>query len=220
MSQPRINLATATTAEASRLTEYQDTVAKLARITIGELVVTSGEVVACDPLGELQEGAFEEHFPLGTYPVSLCIAELQNGLHVVAYAMVEFAKTIPVTWELARPWHSVSARMPDYYWVDSGTACFMDVDARALLADRFVSSNPQDAFRIELVRQIFEGRDGALVGTADLRLSNTSGTNCVIFETGWGDDWYCSYVGRDESGAICCLLTEFGVLDIEQVPVE
>jgi hypothetical protein len=209
-------LAIAVTAIASHLTEYAGSVAKLTRRTIGELNITSGEVLACDPLGDLQEEVFAERFPLGTYPVILCVAELPNGLHISAYAMVEFMKTQPATWDIAHVRNSQHALMPDHYWVASGTGCFMDVESRALLATRFTPDDPEDPYRMWLVQLIFGEEAQSEVGIADVRLADPSGKNCIIFETGWGDDWYTSYVGRDLSGTVCCLLTEFGVLDLEQ----
>lgn len=175
--------------------------------------------MACDPLGKLQDGAFEEVFPKGNFPVTLCVAELPNHLRVSAYAMVEFLPEQPTTWELAhlRSLHSATG-YKHAFWVDSGTACFMDLETLALLKDYLLVSSAADAHRLQLIQQVFGDQNqvgGAGIGRAVLAFAQASGLTCVVFPTGWGDDLYSSYLGRTVSGAICRLLTEFNVLDIE-----
>lgn len=213
---PNRDLTIATSAQVSYLTQYEGTVATLTRAAIGELVTPTGAIIACDPLGELRDSAFEAQFPLGSYPVIICVAELPNGMRISAYAAVEFTGEKPILWEVAHLKNSLDAGMPDRYFTDSGTGCFMDQEALRPLASKIISGDPEDDFRGRLVQQIYSEPDeqsGIGVGVLNLQLSATPRLNCIMFESGWGDDWYRSYLGRDESGAICCLLTDFDVLD-------
>nr|MCU0910302.1 DUF4241 domain-containing protein [Paracoccaceae bacterium] len=40
-----------------------------------------------------------------------------------------------------------------------------------------------------------------------------AGLSMAVFSSGWGDGWYASYWGFDQSGCLCALVTDFGVLD-------
>ncbi len=217
MSDPAPDLAFALTAQTSLLRQHDGT-ADLSRMVIGNVVVLSGELLACDPFGELRDSAFEERFPVGEHKVILCVAHLPDGMRISAYALVELTPAQPCSWEVARLKESVYVGMPDQYCVDSGTGCFMDRECLPLLAARFNPSDPGDPYRTQFAQEIYDNHDDEDdigVGVACVTLSQRSGANCIIFETGWGDDWYRSYLGRDESGSLCCLLTDFGVLDLE-----
>ncbi len=215
MLDPVPDLSVALTAQSSLIRQYDADAAALTRVVIGDLVITSGEFLACDPLGELRDSAFEERFPVGQHRVVLCIAHLSDGTRISAYAMVELTTGQPYTWEVARVKESVYAGMPHQYCVDSGTGCFMDSECLPLLAARFNPADPGDPYRLQLAHQIHDDHDDLGVGATGVQLSQSTGANCVIFETGWGDDWYQSYLGRDKAGVVCCLLTDFGVLDTE-----
>jgi hypothetical protein len=52
------------------------------------------------------------------------------------------------------------------------------------------------------------------VGTMTVELSSQPRMNSVLFETGWGNACYRSYIGRDSTGALSCVLTDFGVVDL------
>lgn len=220
MPEADIDLTFATSAHTSYLKQYhEDTIALLTRMTVGDLVITTGEVVACDPLGELRDETIDARFPLGAYPVIVCVAQLPNGMRISSYAMVAFSNAKPIRWDAARLRNSRGAGMPDQYFVDSGTGCFMDLQCLPLLAAKFTPTDPGDPYRQRLVLQIYDKDkpNDIGIGTLNVQLA-ASGANCVIFETGWGDDWYCSYLGYDESGTLCCLLTDFAVLDTSRAP--
>jgi hypothetical protein len=70
---------------------------------VEDLIVTSGSVVACDPvLMEEEPQPFEQRLEPGHYPVVLSIADFPDGDQRVAYATLRVRERQPVRWEIAR----------------------------------------------------------------------------------------------------------------------
>jgi Protein of unknown function (DUF4241) len=115
---------------------------------IGELILTSGKLVACDPLlkPDLRE-YFTQKLKPDRYPVILSIASFrQRADQRIACAMLRISNQPPVRWEIARRAIDalISYRQEDIlgYGVDSGTGCFMDLDAAQVL---HTIANPDSA---------------------------------------------------------------------------
>jgi hypothetical protein len=106
---------------------------------IGNLVVKSGKILACDPQFEPDlEYYFTQTVPLGQYPVILSVANFQPfNTTRVAGAMLRIQEKDAVRWELA----AIHGQDPESekgeicgFNVDSGTACFMDFIAADILS--------------------------------------------------------------------------------------
>ena len=70
-------------------------------ITIGQLKVGSGRIIACDPLHVEEYGIpFTQLFPIGEFPVQIAIAKLENE-EVAAFARIKFSDEPVVRWEFA-----------------------------------------------------------------------------------------------------------------------
>ncbi len=48
-------------------------------------------------------------------------------------------------------------------------------------------------------------------------LDPATGLNVVTFSAGFGDGLYASYFGRDGRGAVSCLVTDFALIDYEEL---
>lgn len=96
---------------------------------IGELILTSGQLIACDPLLQPDtRRVFSRTLPQGKYPILLSLAGFKpRKERRIACAMLQVTQQKPVKWELA----TVDNRAKEYqgYGVDSGTGGFMDLDA-------------------------------------------------------------------------------------------
>src|SRR5690606_4134146 len=110
------------------------------RRSIGTLLLTSGKLVACDPLTSLDSEAFFQKFEPGSYPVHMFIAELRDEERA-AYAMIKITDGEAVRWEVANvqaPEEGARGLLePDEegYSVDSSIGCFMDADTASALID-------------------------------------------------------------------------------------
>ena len=102
-------------------------------VQAGELLITSGSVVACDPYW-LNTAPLEyaTKVPLGRFPVFVSIAEFASPREErVACAKLRFNTLDVVRWEMAMlRGQDVSALEPEEeycYGVDAGTGCFVDM---------------------------------------------------------------------------------------------
>ena len=104
-------------------------------VQAGELLITSGLVVACDPFWlNAAPQAYATRVPLGRFPIFISIAEslsLTNDRRV-ACAKLCFNTLDVVRWEMAGVAdQDINTLKPDEqfcYGVDAGTGCFVDMD--------------------------------------------------------------------------------------------
>jgi hypothetical protein len=180
----------------------------------GGLTLSSGRVVACDPLGPPEVEPFARVAPAGTFPVALSVAHFEDGDRRVAGALVRFGPRAPASWEPAlRPGES-----PDEldegeifgYPVDSGTGCFMDAETARLVLSIPDFDDFFDALSDELEETYENTWSWANVEVA-------AGHNVVAFSTGVGDGMYASYFGLDAAGEVVCLVTDFSLFEYEQL---
>lgn len=164
-------------------------------VSLGDLHVTSGEVVACDPLVNPDRQPLDETVAPGVYPVLVSLLDFGR----VAFAMVRFADRPAVRWEYA-----------DTYPVDAGMGCFMDADAARLMLAR-IDDEGQD-YSEDLINLFYHGEDDYGL---DHTPSDDSDANVILFSSGWGDGGYSSYWGFDANDQIVALVTDFDMVDHE-----
>ena len=108
---------------------------------IGHLVLTSGQIMACDPLiGPDTRYAFTRILPPGRYPVILSVADFQPiGDMRVACAAIRLSERVPTRWEIATINEPDPRQSQDQiaYGVDAGTGSFLDIDAARVLERLF-----------------------------------------------------------------------------------
>jgi hypothetical protein len=184
--------------------------------TLGDLVVTSGQIVACDPLAIPDMPPFADTVPVGRYPVIVSVAKFSGGDQRVAFALLRLSERPAAGWEIAVPQgKSLSSLQPGHifvYPVDAGTGCFMDLEAARALTARA----EQAAARHEDDDELFDALMKTYVHTwswTDLVLDEVTGANLIAFSSGWGDGSYPSFWGYDADGQRVALVTDFGVLD-------
>jgi hypothetical protein len=192
----------------------------------GSLVLTSGKVLACDPLAFWQHEPFERPIATGSYPVILSLAkDLERGGERTAFARLQIRENeIPVRWEMAlKPGQDMEALAPDHFWgygVDAGMGCFMDSEGVAtwqvmvdnndavLLAQMEAEPVPEDLISFALRKNSLNRTDWS-----NFVIDPISGRNVIIFGSGWGDGSYPSYWGFNVADEVVCLVTDFCMLD-------
>jgi Protein of unknown function (DUF4241) len=220
MSQPDYNKAFQNGMIVEYTVEY-DTAAVAKRFTLhlqtlGELVVTSGHIVVCDPLVMRGTPPLADTVPLGRYPVVLSVAELPSGDQRVACALLRLSDHLAVRWEMAVPQGKTpSSLKPGHifgYAVDAGTGCFMDADTSRALMARLIQMGVGYAESEKLLNTL--NRTSVPTWSwANLIMDNATGANVIAFSSGWGDGVYPSYWGYDAASQRAALVTDFGVLD-------
>lgn len=193
---------------------------RFASRAVGELVLPTGAIVACDP------GILDDYAPLarrvapGRYPVILSIAQIDRDQRV-AYAMIRFAEGEVSRWELAAPEPTdPRARPADAggYGVDTAMGCFMDEVVVKRAREEY---DRYDRKEESLWKDFTEQLGHTYVDTwswANATFDPETGANLVAFSSGYGDGFYSSYFGLDSAGNPVCLVTDFKVIDTWTTP--
>jgi hypothetical protein len=216
MIPPNLSLALHTRAELL----YGQRKMTFTRYPFADVVLPTGEIVACDPLvGE--EASFVHAVAPGTYPVFLTICDLASpgdkADHRVVYATLLLRAAEPARWQIAGQHTVTQYGHQGAYFVDTGMGCFMDRATADALRPRFKA----DREYYEQVAKQTHQKDPAavpfpvehLITCLDHRLEDPATGNCVMFGSGVGDGEYFSYWGDDAAGAPLCLVTDFAVFN-------
>jgi hypothetical protein len=185
------------------------------QVEIGDLVLPSGEVVACDPsrLGRERDIVpFARTAPPGKYPVILSLMAGEEGVvdQGVACAMVRFTAAKPAAWEMAvHPGQDASALPVGQffgYGVDAGMGCFIDKNTLQALAEE----DAGEFYHERVIGEMY--KSGEHRGWTNIVVDQKSGRNLAVFSSGYGDGVYASYWGLGAAGELCCLITDFAIL--------
>jgi len=209
-------------AEASRLWSAFTTTAAVAYgqevilevKSLGNLLLSSGEIVACDAFIP-ERRAFENAVPAGSYSVLISVAHFRGGDQRVAAAAVCFSAVQPARWTLATvPGQEATALREDEYFgypVDSGTGCFMDREALEIW-------QKETADGADRLSKLMRDHYVHTWDWANLTLDAATWLNLIAFSSGMGDGSYPSYWGHGPDGDLVCLVTDFQVLDMLDLP--
>ncbi len=186
--------------------------------TVGELFVSSGQIVACDPLVCPETKPFTRTVPIGSHPVTVSIARFPDGDERIGCAMLKWNDSPVTDWEPALlPGQDPTKLKTDEFFaypVDAGLGCFMDQDAAMLLIRRMDELRDKDSdsnyfddvLEAELNVNYKHTRDWTNHHPVPDRPHNV-----IIFSSGDGDGRYPSFFGM-ASGAATCLVTDFCIL--------
>ena len=210
-------------------TETEIAGCKIDTVELGNLNITSGEIVCCDPTSCLDHDIqpFFDTFPKGNFPVTASFVVEQEEMEgQIAVVKVKFNENVPVTYREALYGIedlSEIKEQGDFFGiiVDTGLASFMDRDAYNQLAAKLVKSEEQDEdfdaytdiYSKELEKSAKENPkyqypDGDF---ANIKISDKN--NAILFSSPEPDGYYPVYVAEDKEGNICQLLIQF--IDVE-----
>jgi len=207
---------------------------------LGELVVTSGSLTACDPwFCDAKRPFVSPLVAPDRYPVVVAIAQFSNGDQRLALAAVIFQQHLPVRWENARTTgtgeegffgpsgEEVTRATPSFhdaqtaslvadeflgYPVDTGTGCFLDAETAHAFASVLDAHDP--GVDDPLITALKAHRVFTWSWT-NYCVNEETGANIVAFSSGWGDGVYPSFFGYGEGEQLVCLLTDFEVLELQ-----
>jgi hypothetical protein len=191
---------------------------------IGEIILTSGRIIACDPL-IVPDTRYhlKKRVKPGRYPIIVSLADFQPvGDARFACAMLRISEEATVRWEVALINEPDINQKADRtaYMVDAGTGCFVDWDAAEIIAGLVsldVVYPEKDEFEMFCDRVIAEmesnsfGDEPFTAGWANMKVSDETEANIIAFSSGWGDGDYASFWGYDASGHLTSLVTDFAL---------
>jgi len=187
-----------------------DTLPGFFAVNIGKINIESGKIIACDPVVMSDAKPYTQEFPRGQFPVHLAIAQF-NSDQRVAFSRILFSDKPVVKWEFALP--EGEKQLPLFgdssysYGVDAGIGLFIDAKANAA----FDSLRNKDGRLWEKV--FIHQMEKRTHITWQYMLYGFGDYNLAAFTTGVGDGSYSTYVGYDDKGQVCRLLTDFGLVN-------
>jgi len=184
---------------------------------LGDMVASSGQIVACDLFVDPQTAAFSVRLSPGRYPVVLSVAHFDDRDQRVAYAALKISDSKACSWEMAHlPSQDITTLEEDHifcYGVDSGTGCFMDVEAaRALNAKIDADDNYFETLIAEMEKTYVH-----TWSWANVEMDPATKANVIMFSSGLGDGCYPSYFAFDQEHHPVLLVTDFGIFDDAEV---
>ncbi|MCU7615128.1 DUF4241 domain-containing protein [Chryseobacterium sp. GMJ5] len=188
----------------------------------GKIYLSTGKLVACDPLITNDMDAFSTSFPTGSFPVLL---HKERESNCVAYAEIVFSDSEISEWKMAitrdQNIKDLSEGEIFGYPVESGMGCFMDAETQQHLTDlekRLYHSKGVDFMGIyeEFFHEHFFDENGAIDQFAFLKPSEDFPGNIFAFETGYGEGFYASYIAFGKNGRDPVkIITEFIEIIVE-----
>jgi hypothetical protein len=179
------------------------------------LWLPTGRLVACDPLAYFDPQPFTRTCPPGRYSVFLHLLPTESR---IAYAELQLRNVAVVRWEMAvtadQDLATLAADEIFGYPVSAGLGCFMDAttvplldqhnaDLEAQLGDDYTSYY-DDYVAGELENDALAGHEHCL-----LQPYADQANTVAVFQSGYGDGFYATYVGLDAAGQPVKFITEF-----------
>lgn len=166
----------------------------------GNLILTSGKLVASDPLITSEMPSFNTDFPKGEFPV-LVHKEIESNC--IAYVEIVFSNSEITNWKLATSEGQIIADLEEGeifgFPVESGMGCLMDFETQQnlnLLEQHLFKRKGDDFMGIyeEFFHEHFFHQDGAVNQYAFLKPNEEKPGNLFAFETGYGEGFYANYI--------------------------
>lgn len=182
---------------------------------VGKIYLSSGKLIACDPIITNDMLPFTTAFPKGNFSVML---HKERESNCVAYAEIIFSNSAVKDWKLAT---TAGQNVKDLaegevfgYPVESGMGCLMDADTQTSLNDleqRLYQKKGGDFMGIyeEFFHEYFFDENGAIDQYAFLKPSEEHPGTIFAFETGYGEGFYASYIAYDKDQQPVKIITEF-----------
>ncbi|GEN66764.1 MULTISPECIES: DUF4241 domain-containing protein [Chryseobacterium] len=182
---------------------------------VGKIYLSSGKLIACDPLITNDMLPFTTEFPKGNFSVML---HKERESNCVAYAEIIFSNSAITDWKLAT---TAGQNIKDLaegevfgYPVESGMGCLMDVDTQTSLNDleqKLYQKKGGDFMGIyeEFFHDYFFDENGAIDQYAFLKPADEHPGTIFAFETGYGEGFYASYIAYDKDQQPVKIITEF-----------
>ncbi|WDD35971.1 DUF4241 domain-containing protein (plasmid) [Nostoc sp. UHCC 0926] len=179
---------------------------------LGNLILNSNKLVACDPLVFPTTEPFNTNIKPGSYPVIVSVAYNQNNHDpIVAYAMLRFGEQIPTRWEMATRFgediNSLKVGEKFGYYVDSGIGCFMDAEAGQIIYDSLLNTEIYEETLNGKLDELLEENDSFGFMWANMCIDESTAINVIAFAVGVGDGFYPSYFGYDVENNIVSIVT-------------
>lgn len=181
----------------------------------GKINITTGKIVACDPVITNDMKPFDTQFPVGEFPV---LVHKERESNCIAYVEIIFSNEIVQDWKLATTNDQKISELKGEeifgYPGESGMGCFMDLETQDSLnhLEKTLFERKGDDFMgiyEEFFHQHFFDENGAIDQFALMKPNDEKLGTIFAFETGYGEGFYASYIGFGKDQKPLKLITEF-----------
>lgn len=181
----------------------------------GKINITTGKIVACDPVITNDMKPFNTKFPEGEFPV---LVHKERESNCIAYVEIIFSDEIVQEWKLATTDDQNISELKGEeifgYPGESGMGCFMDLETQDSvnhLEQTLFERKGDDFMGIyeEFFHQHFFDDNGAIDQFALMKPHDEKLGTIFAFETGYGEGFYASYIGLGKDKKPLKLITEF-----------
>jgi len=186
---------------------------------IGELQVPTGKIVVCDPLVEPETEPIVQEFPKGVFPVYLYYS---NEEDTIAFSELRYSEAPVVRWEMALVDDQELSELEENeifgYSVDSSLGCFMDIEGQKVMLkhEMELSENLGDKFTSyydNYIDNLFFGPGALDEYYCEVKPYENNPNNVLVFQAGYGEGFYGTYIGYDKDGKVAKLVTDFNILE-------
>lgn len=200
----------------------------LKEVSIGELYLPTGKIIAGDPFFISDHKPFKQKVAPGNYPVKLLIHTIEENHHRVAFSKIMFSNNPTENWTLALTEDITDEKIKNLrpgeffgFGVDAGLGCFTDFETNRLFnttMNKYFQDNPDGNYYDDLLAEEFKIFSGHHPLSRDLGDWNNhfpqkgDTHNVIMFASGWGDGLYATYWGTDANGQVSELIIDFMVV--------
>lgn len=186
--------------------------AVLTKINIGDLNLKTGKLIATDPILLYDDQPFNVKIKPGVYPVSVYLADFENGDKMTALSKIEFSKDLPIKWTMAlydgESFNNLKSDEFLGFDVENGICSYMDESVMEeldmLFEDDLEEYENLVRSSVKFSKKVFSYKDIPY---------GKNSSNILAFSTSWKDGTFPSYFGYDINNKLCCLVTDFMVLE-------
>ncbi|MGJ7603296.1 DUF4241 domain-containing protein [Variovorax sp. LT1R20] len=189
----------------------------LQRQPCGMLHITSGRIVACDPLVQPERAPFIRSVSgRGAFAAEVLQHEGRHALAVLWLHERGGLQPADLHWEPALLGGQSQDELGDDefygYPVDAGVGCFMDAECAAAIAEREARESANPGY-VSYYDDVLDTELGVKDMADHYPLGEGSANNVLIFSSGWGDGSYPSFWALDASGEPVALVTDFMTME-------
>lgn len=184
---------------------------QIEKIKAGKLKLSTGRIIATDPILMYDDESYSEHVKPGTYDVYIYVGKTENRKKQTVASELRFNDNDIVKWEMALlKGESAKGFAHDEfmgYEVENGLGCFMDDSVMELLD--IMSEEQLDEYE-KSVRNAVKSNE---CSCADMLIDKKTEKNIIIFASGWNEGTFPTYYGFDHDNNLARLVTDFMVIE-------
>lgn len=181
------------------------------KVEAGKLKLKTGKIIATDPIFMYDDQCFSKHVSPNTYTVYVYNGKTEKRKVQTLLAEIKINENTPIRWEMALLEGENSSKFARDefmgYEVENGLGCFMD----ECVMDKLDIMGEEELTNYE--NNIRKKVKNSVNACADILIDEKTGSNIIVFPTGWNDGTFPTYYGYDKNNKVAKIVTDFMVIE-------